>query len=249
MRKQRVENEWVLKTYDKEYFHPLLYILTDENWEDEYSVKWGHEITCTSGGRSSANYMTLEEYRSFKPREYYYAYTHPILASLMARKGQTVMWEAAGNIKCLNVDETVMCSMLRSNKLVGMPFVSTYTRMKFGFACAHKVYGDKGFYYWILNWVSGKDRTKITAYNWNLFFDKKISEEAQSEYADWDLVKLYGAANWMAMAAMAFADDHDDLVGHYTSLAATDCSQVSHVMRIDFSLKNITECVMSPYEC
>jgi hypothetical protein len=94
-------------------------------------------------------------------KTYFRACTHPIIAALLRRvyfdSNKPVLWECVGNIKHLTAEKFAYCTELTTKYTTTFPMISDYTRMKFGFGCVSKVYKDKVFQEWILDWVGGND--------------------------------------------------------------------------------------------
>ena len=97
----------------------------------------------------------------------YHAYTSPLVAILInpihADFRHPRMLEVGGKI-CINDGMKVGCPTLRPLREIPIPEITKEQRVKFGIFCALSVYKNKRFITWAKDWLSGKDRTKESAY-------------------------------------------------------------------------------------
>jgi len=82
-----------------------------------------------------------------------------------------------------------------------LPKVTTEQRVRFAILCALKVYKKKKFTQWANRWLSGKDRTRNTAWkiSWSLGWKTEVARLTGKEEKRW----IVGSATNAASAAWA----------------------------------------------
>ncbi len=98
-----------------------------------------------------------------------HCYRDPYLAVLMNPShgnydfNTMLLWEAKGRI--IADDGTKSgCKSLTTIKKIPVPQFTTEQLVEIAIRCAMKVYTDKKFLEWALNWITNKDRTANAAY-------------------------------------------------------------------------------------
>ena len=172
-----------------------LYKLTDHNHQTRNNTQWGPGVSHSGTGKGR-----------LCSKGYIHAYTHPLLAVLLAPLhvlwSAPALWEAEGDVVLSDLGLKVGCVTLTTTKQIEMPIVTTEQRVRFAILCATEVYEEPGFVAWAEGWLSGKNQAAeaeaaARAAAWAAWAAAAEAEaEAEAEAA---------AAAWAAWAAAAAA--------------------------------------------
>lgn len=234
---------------------PNLYVITDSVWKTENGLRWGYGVHHTAGLTSTPGrvWLSLTEFLDYNKDQYLFAYTHPVLAMLFYRVDTTIhdpiLWQAAGKVRHITIDGIAHCSELSTTRDINCPSIGLETRMRFGFACVHKVYNNTIFEDYILDWYSGKDRSRATAERLVETFGALARYEEAREGAQEAERKRVWAAHWMCLAATNYREDISikdrNLMEYWTGMAAMEAARVAYLSESFLDLVGIAEMVMA----
>jgi hypothetical protein len=165
-----------------------LYKLTDSNDQTKNSTQWGEGASHSGTGKGE---MCSEGW--------IHAYRDPVLAVLMnpahADFRNPHLWEAEGRV---SKDDglKVGCKTLTTTRRIDLPVVTVEQRIRFGILCAKKVCNNPAWLAWADGWLSGKDRSQMTARAAWADADAKMT--AATEAATW--AARTAAAAWVGAA-------------------------------------------------
>lgn len=135
-----------------------LYKLTNEDNKTRNNTQWGENVTHEIIGKDFSAPLCS--------RFWLHAYESAKLAVLMnpvhAGFENPVLWEAEGEV-IKNDGTKVVVIKLKTIKEINIPVFTIEQKVAFGILCALKVYKDKEFKKWAVNWLNGKDRSKESA--------------------------------------------------------------------------------------
>jgi hypothetical protein len=245
-----------------------LYKLTDSNWDAD-SLRWGKNITHTSTRRTGKSpwiplgmdgfisiqqAQKLSEKNAVESKVRLHAYVHPIIGLFLNRVhcdiNKPVIWECMGEVESGTIDKVAICSKLTTvTTFQPPPKIGIFTRMRFGFGCASKVYNKPEFAGWTLDWFSGRDRKKDSAAN----IAKMCENEVLACNAELHNLPPQGyaarSAWWMCWASTAFVEQSEKQVELFTARAAVDANLAATELGIpNFDLITLAETTMLPRE-
>lgn len=137
-----------------------LYKLVNQSWTTHHSsMKW--EI-------GKRNVIEIPGKRLCSP-EVIHAYTHPLLAVFLnpihANIEDPILLEVESfSIVADDNGLKVGVKDMLPIRVMGLPVVTIEQRVSFGILCALRVCNDKDFVLWASKWLSGEDRSKLSAY-------------------------------------------------------------------------------------
>jgi len=193
--------------------------------------------------------------RSPKWDNWIVALTNPVLACLLQRaytdEEDLTLWDCYGYVEYVMRPNLALCTEMVYNQKARKPIISHLTRVKFGLGCVSKVYKSPVFMNWILDWVSGKDRSAQTAREISMCCSKSVElEQKKTSHA----MTAKGAAAWaasrIALAAVAFSDfsmidNCIRLIDYWVAEAALWSDEAARLEGIDFDLETIAELTLA----
>ncbi len=164
----------------------MLYKLTDATDRTRNDTQWGPGITHRA---KPGKGELCSEY-------YIHAYTHPLLAVFLNPihgdfRGPH-LWECRGRVAATDHGLKVGCKSLTTIRRIDLPVVNDTQRAAFGIFCAKSAYTEPDWIIWADNWLSGLDRSEVTA---------EVAAWAAAEAA----ARAARAAAWAAAEAAARA--------------------------------------------
>ena len=137
------------------------YKVTDRNTTSN-GMKWGPEVSNTATGKGTV--LCTDGFIHF--------YRNPILAALMRYRhvplfSRPTLWESEYSGKVVHEPLKSGSKTLKTVKKIPFPKITKNQRIAIGILCVKK-YSSKNspkFVNWANNWLSGKDRTKLSAQN------------------------------------------------------------------------------------
>lgn len=146
------------------------YKLTDQNSQTKFQTQWGENVSHTASGQDCD--LCSDGWIHF--------YTNPLIAVLMnpvhSNFSSPKLWECETRGKELHEPLKSGCKTLTTIKEIPVPEFTNTQRIVFAILCVKKVYNDPKWNKWADEWLSGKNRTKQSAYDAS--YTDQVTEES-----------------------------------------------------------------------
>jgi len=138
-----------------------LYKLTDEHDRTHGGCQWGPDVCVETSGEGP-----------LWDNGWTHWYTHPLVAVLLNPihgaydLSSAHLWEGDDGGGEIRNDRglKIGCTRGTTRRRVPLPKITVEQKIRFGIACAWQVYPDPQWRKWAVNWLTGADRTKRSAY-------------------------------------------------------------------------------------
>ena len=162
-----------------------LFKLTRSDFTTMNNTLWGSNITHTAPGGELCTRNVLHAYRSAGEAVFF----DPIHGNF-GEDG--VLWACDGDV-CVDDGTKVGCTRLRTLEIIKKPEITIEQRVTIAIRCALMVYQEATFTQWATSWLSGKDRSRESAW--------AAADAAEAAVAA--AARTASAAAWAAVAAAA----------------------------------------------